>query len=121
MPRWRGTSTTYSNRLPGLGPMRAGWAHAGRRPCGSMGAAWRAAEHVLVGLSRRHSLIHTLQHLGCRREKATARVAAAAALDLHHRDRLVREPAEEVGEHAGREEAHRRLRRAGLGFHPIAR
>src|SRR6267142_487010 len=99
MPRWRGTSTTCSNRLPGLGPTSAGWAHAGRRLCGSMGSAWHAAEHFLVGLSRRHSLIYALQYLGCRREKAAARVAAAAALDLHHRDRLVREPAEEVGEH----------------------
>ena len=45
----------------------------------------------------------------------------AAALHFHHGDRLSREAAEEVGEHPGREEAHRRLRRTGLRFRPIAR
>src|SRR5258707_14540683 len=101
MPRWPATFTTCSNASGGSGATAAGWGRAGPRPCGSTASAWLAAERLLVGPSLRHSLVHALQDLRGRRQEAATGIAAAAALDFHHRHRLVREPAQEIGEHAG--------------------
>src|SRR5437773_9814603 len=99
MPPWPETSTTCSNASPGSGTTAAGWAHAGRRRCGSRGSAWRAAERLLVGPSLRHPLVHALQHVGRGRQEAAACIAAAAALDLHHGDELAGEASQEIGQH----------------------
>src|SRR6185503_4875947 len=101
MLRWPGTSTTCFSLSRGSGATAAGWAHAGSRRCDSTESAWLAAERLFVAPPLRHPLIHALQHLRRRRQEAAALVAAAATLDLHHRHWLVREPPQEVGEHAG--------------------
>src|SRR3954471_11832605 len=70
-------------------------------------------------LSARDLLVRVLEHVGVAGEKSAAGTRPGAAFDFHHRDRIIREAAEESGQGAGGEMAAALAVAVKLGFPAI--